>query len=692
MDEIDAFDEEFVPNLTREMAKAAFPGERQLFLLCFLSEAQRPVATSEILSQLQRYHPDFVSSEDESLVGPTDPAGTLMSDITNINQGAKIIVNRAEVGQEGIYQINPEFMSEEPVRFTAAEASWLEVGLRFLEGDHTILLTKILGLSDIGKEDIIDLDTELRIPGSAQTLFKAIMQRNPVTFDYRNMKGTFTKDLVIEPWKLYFHNGYFYVQGHYPNEYSGKFRTLHLSRFESEVTINEDVSFTVPNPIPPIDLDSPLHEPLLFALAPNAAHELRHRAQPVSASEFSELSAEVTAHVPKDWELFKVENAGFYDWVALLKEFLADATVVSPAWFRDKIIAEASQLSKLQPAPAPRGKKTGGTPKERKPSKISKDNAFLMAQKMRTLAQFLVDRASDQPVEVSAVTKHFGWEEAEVRDLVTRLSLLTADEFEVEYSLQVGFVGPDHSLIYHAGETPDWIKLPAILPADAINLFLGLEALSRYVPTHREAITAVENKVATIILQSPGLTLVPLGVDTISAEDGAKLEKLWDAIESKHLIEMEYTNAADEKKLDRVAPVAILAIKDQIYLQGIKQKVRSYPWRLFRLERMNKIRLLEESIPAARPRKSAHKPTPVTVRLGSEALPQVDQIREARVLKREKNGDLTVELSAYDDKWLTRTLLSFGKDLRAFCDSKAFPEMTEKLQEIAKRALANYQV
>lgn len=680
---LDAENSKFECFILRDRTRSASGPERRLCLLATLSATKNSLSTSQILDSVQRYSNRYQSADDPEVKGSKDPLATLNRDISEINRDGNIIENQGENGMEARYVLNRQALHRSAARFTQNEVAWMEVALRFLEGDHTLLITRLKGASSLGESQAIDLDAKVLIPAVAQDLYRAIVARQRVRFSYQSLSESTPRQRYLEPWKLYFHRGYFYLQAHDPNRPQTEYHTYNLSRFTSQVSCEEPANaFTPPEVIEKVNLEYTLPQSLLVAVKPGKAQELRRYGKLVAPP------ANVRALLPAgDWEFLEIAHAPYFALTSLLREFLDQVVVLSPDNIRQELLAHIEALGQVTgftPAGAPSAAERER--KRRKISKISKDNASLMSIEMLQLLHFLDNcrREGNDQVPVGDIADYFGWSETEVRDYAMRLQMVGGGAGEMDECVDIEVTSDDVTLL---SEPPAWAYSDTVPARDAVPLLLALETLSAYIPAQSEVIREAERKVAQIILRTAETHLELLGIDSVSDLVEANIDKIWDAIEAGEALTFTYTNSSDETKDYMVFPHHIVAQMDRVYLHAVSETADS--WRTFRLDRMSTPQVVKRPQPGKLPRRTHKRAKSLDVRLDVKAMPFIDRISECQILSRE-NEEMTVRFRVVDYSWLMRTLLSFGKLLRAVESSPQFPDLVDDLHTAAQRAREHY--
>lgn len=669
--------------ILRERTRSASGPERRLCLLATLSATKNALSTRQILESVQRYSDRYQSADDPEVKGSKDPLATLNRDISEINRDGNIIVNQGEKGMEALYVLNRQALYRSAARFTQNEVEWMEVALRFLEGDHTLLITRLKGASSLGESEAIDLDAKVLIPAVAQDLYRAIVARQRVRFSYQSLSESTPRQRYLEPWKLYFHRGYFYLQAHDPDRPQTEYHTYNLSRFTSQVSCEEPANaFTPPEVIEKVNLEYTLPQPLLVAVKPGKAQELRHYGELVAPP------ADASAPLPAgDWEFLEIADAPYFALTSLLREFLDQVVVLSPENIRQELLGHIAALGQVTGfTPAKTGVATAKKAQRRKVSKISKDNAALMSIEMIQLLHFLDNcrREGNDQVAVGDIADYFGWSQTEVRDYAMRLQMVGGGAGEMDERADIEVTPDSVSLL---SEPPAWAYSDTVPASDAVPLLLALETLSAYIPAQSEVIREAERKVAQIILRTAETHLELLGIDSVPNVIEENIDKIWDAIEAGEALTFTYTNSSDETKDYVVFPHHIVAQMDRVYLHAVSETADS--WRTFRLDRMSTPQVVKRPQPGKLPRRTHRRAKTLDVRLDVKAMPFIDRISECQILSRE-DEEMTVRFRVVDYSWLTRTLLSFGKLLRDVEVSPQFPDLVDDLHTAAQRAREHY--
>lgn len=680
---------------------------RQIVLLATLSSTTRWQTAEDILKKNSHYGLDinvieYPRNDSERQLRETAKT-RLECDIAALNADGNIIATKSEPGFSNSYRLEAKPLQTHRIFFSAQEAAWLDVALKFLDGKHQILRERIHGLTEVGSHSTVDFDSLLKIPLAAQQMYQAILERRRVSFQYKNRDGKISNPKNFEPWKLYFHRGFFYAQGK-SSKHGNQPVVYHLQRFQSEVEFQisphdspdkhyED-AYEIPADIPAPSLEYYLDEPLILAIAPEQALELRQKGQKLDDNGLK-LPSEMRQRIPAGWDVYQVEHAAWYRWAAWSLEFLDSVTVIAPDNLRQEVISAASHLQKdVQSVSKPRSSQLrpeGNIPSAPRKS-VHKDNSNLLRTRFQAICSFInLNIEKKHRITYQDVAQEFGITVADVIENLDNASDWGAGESGIDSNFTVGVEEADDSLFISTMPVPDWVTAFGLPSQECIPLILSLETLSRYLPTRREEIAQAELKVLRWYLLNSHAKLETLGVDELSPELESKMYRLNQAIAQHRVVSFDYVDSRNVSGLAQVYPVELKAVRTRVELEAYNPQKQVHKWRTYWLERMQNLQVLDESYPEKLQRRQDKPPRPIFLKLDTAALPLADQIVEATIYRRD-NSSMWVRLEAYDEDWLVRHLLSFGKALLKVSQSKDFPEVLEAIRYKASRALENYQV
>lgn len=680
---------------------------RQIVLLASLSSSNLWRSAKELLALNPFYGlPDYVVRQpmnQQERDARKRAKERLEEDIADLNIDFPFVEVQNNSGGDNRYRLNVEQMQKQRVFFFPDEAACLEVALKFLEGKHQILQEKIRGLTISGSRDSINFNPLLKIPLTVQQMYQAILERRRVSFEYKNRDGEISHPQNFEPWKLYFHRGFFYVQGKSAQHLDAPV-IYQLQRFQSEVhfqrvspELGESAvageSYEIPASIPRPELDYYLDEPLIFAIAPNEALELRQKSECIKLPQDA-LSREQLAKVPAGWEVYRVGKALRYSWYHAVLEFLDKVVVISPLHLRKDLITAASHLQqniKIVKAPKINQLKPENKISGKKTVTLHKDNRNFIRTRFQAICSFIyVNTLKQQALTYGDVANEFGIPISAVKETMLNAYEWGYGKYGLDGNIDIT-ENPAGLLHLEINSIPGWVRAFNLPSQECIPLILSLEVLSRYLPAQRQVINRAELKVLHWYLQDTNAKLETLGVDELSSEVESRIQILNQAIKTSRMVSFTYVDALNNIGKAEVCPVELKAVRTRVELEAYNPEKRSRKWRTYWLERMQNLEILEEKIPQKLSRHQDKSPCPVFVKLDTKALPLTDQIVEATVYRRTKNT-MWVQLAAYNEDWLTRQLLGFGQNLLQISQSDDFPEVLTTVAARAKRALENYQV
>jgi predicted DNA-binding transcriptional regulator YafY len=211
--------------------------ERLLDLVAALLDTERPLTAEELATRLPGYPPPggeafkrAFERDKASLRAMGIPLDVVTIEPTNPEspQGYRVRRERYELPDPGL----------EADELAALHMAVTQVRLE--GGDATAAIWKLGGTSAAPEADTAVLPGSAELPG----LFAAVADRSPVEFTYRGGRR------VVEPWRLEFRNGAWYLVG-WDRDRQGR-RTFRLDRLEGDVTAGRPGSFEPPAAAEPV--------------------------------------------------------------------------------------------------------------------------------------------------------------------------------------------------------------------------------------------------------------------------------------------------------------------------------------------------------------------------------------------------------------------------------------------------------
>jgi len=260
--------------------------------------------------------------------------------------------------------------------------------------------------------------------------------------------------------------------------------------------------------------------------------------------------------------------------------------------------------------------------------------------------------------------------------------------------IDLSFEGDSVTVTFDAG-----IHRPLRLTADeALSLLVALQTLAE-VPGLAErdvvdrALAKIEAAAGTQAKARSGLTVNLQDRDTQRPDSDEHLALIRRALADRRALDLTYYVAGRDETTERVVdPMRLLLVEGRSYLEAWCR--RSVDVRLFRLDRIDAVQLLDEAavVPTeALPRdvstgvfqpSAAHDA--VTLRLAAGARWVADYYPCERVS--EVGPDLEVVLRVADPRWVRRLVLGLGTEVSVLDP----PELAEEVRREAAAALAGY--
>jgi proteasome accessory factor B len=208
--------------------------ERLTNLIALLLETRLPLSLEQIARELTGQYPDEFAARrgaferDKALIREE---GIPLEQVQLADGGTGYFIDRSR------YELNLDLEDDEKQALQLAVAA---VHLGFDWGNDALMK---VGPSESDTIGALDVTGAFRASPALPILFDAHIRRRSVTFAYRG------KARQLEPWGLLTREGFWYVVG--MENGAGEERTFRLDRIESDVTIDEDTTFVVPDGFDP---------------------------------------------------------------------------------------------------------------------------------------------------------------------------------------------------------------------------------------------------------------------------------------------------------------------------------------------------------------------------------------------------------------------------------------------------------
>jgi predicted DNA-binding transcriptional regulator YafY len=216
--------------------------ERLLNLVAALIDTDRPLTAEEIAERVAGYPPPgptfkrAFERDKATLRNMGVPLDVIVLDPLNAEspQGYRVPRRRYELPDPGL----------DPDEVAALHLAATSV--RLDGGDATAAVWKLGGVPEAAGVGVLDRAATASIPGSdhLEALFSAATERRTVTFGYRG--GTRT----VDPWRLEFRNGQWYLVGR--DHDRGEQRTFRLDRLTGAPEMGPAAAFDPPKTTTPV--------------------------------------------------------------------------------------------------------------------------------------------------------------------------------------------------------------------------------------------------------------------------------------------------------------------------------------------------------------------------------------------------------------------------------------------------------
>ncbi|MGI8529695.1 MAG: helix-turn-helix transcriptional regulator [Geodermatophilaceae bacterium] len=297
-------------------------------------------------------------------------------------------------------------------------------------------------------------------------------------------------------------------------------------------------------------------------------------------------------------------------------------------------------------------------------------------------------------IPVAAAAADLGVSEAQLRQDLELLWMCGLPGHGPGDLIDLSFEGDSVTVTFDAG-----IHRPLRLTADeALSLLVALQTLAE-VPGLAER--DVVDRALAKIEAAAGTQAKALSGLTVNLQDRAgrrpgsdeHLGVLRQALDQQRALDLTYYVAGRDETTERIVdPMRLLLVEGRSYLEAWCR--RSSDVRLFRLDRMDDVRMLAEPAmvpPEALPRDvstGVFQPSPehdaVTLRLGAGARWVADYYPCERVT--EVGPELEIVLRVADRRWVRRLVLGLGTEVHVLDP----PELAEEVRREAAAALAGY--
>lgn len=289
-------------------------------LLAALLHTEHPLKAAEIQRRVEGYPDDKISFR-RAFERDKD-------DLRRLGVPIEMVATAADEGTIDGYLIRRDDYYLHELGLDADETVALAMALRLIRLEGSEADDAIWKLGGAAIDDTAPAEIGAISMGPAVTLLQqALTRRRSVRFDYRG------ESRLVEPWRLAFRRGHWYLSGHDVGRDDA--RSFRLDRIDSGIEIDEDRAATVERPPvtaerQPWEFGSDDDEVVVARVAIDASHALYVRHQlgdDVVVAEHDDGSVEI--------ELNVVNVAGFRN---LVLGMLDAAEVLSPPELRADIV------------------------------------------------------------------------------------------------------------------------------------------------------------------------------------------------------------------------------------------------------------------------------------------------------------------------------------------------------------------
>ncbi|MEY9211322.1 WYL domain-containing protein [Thermobifida halotolerans] len=513
------------------------------------------------------------------------------------------------------------------------------------------------------------------------SIWQAVRDRRPVSFDYRKPGQDAPTRRELEPWGVANVAGRWYVAGHDRDRAAR--RVFRLSRIVGDVRVHTSgPAVRVP---PGVDVRSLVsarppepEQTALLEVRTDAAHALRRAALRIVPGERSGGSG---------WDLVEYPYTDETDLAARVAEYGEHVVVREPERARAAVVEHLRSVAAAPPGAEPEEMpRPAGQPA---PSR----RAGTSAEQLRRLLM-LVPYALSHDVRVSEVAEHFGLTEKQV---LKDLSLLwmcglpgytpgDLIDVDVEAAAETGEI-----IIANA----DTLAAPLRLTADeAASLVAGLRLLRDLPGVDSDALTRVERKLRAVAGTAVGLAdSVDVRVD-LDGEVARLREQVGKALESGHRLHLRYLSGYADRVSEReVDPMRLVVQDGHVFLEGwcrLREDVR-----LFRLDRVLELSVLPVSAEVPAGVRGLDLSGGVLQRSDGDAYVTFELDPGARwvaedyvceAVREMPGGGLRATLRTPEPAWAARLALRLGATGRLVAPA----ELAGRVREQAERALLRY--
>ncbi len=595
---------------------------------------------------------------------------------------------RDPFSDEDGYRIRRDDYELEPIELLPDEAAVL--GLAARAWRHAVLgeaaANALLKLRTAGVPvDSAALPAVAPVLGADEPAFPSIWQavrdRRPVSFDYRRPGQDTPTHRELEPWGIANVGGRWYVAGY--DRLRRDRRVFRLSRIVGEVRVHT----TGPAVQVPAGVDvrslvnarpaEPDQVALLEART-DAAHALRRDARRIVPGERAGATG---------WDLVEYPYTDEAALAARVAEYGEHVLVREPERARTAVV---EHLRAVVAAPVKDTADQEAPPAER-PAPSRRANAS--SEQLRRLLM-LVPYALSRDVRVSEVAEHFGLTEKQV---LKDLSLLwmcglpgytpgDLIDVDVEAAAETGEI-----IIANA----DTLAAPLRLTADeAASLVVGLRLLRDLPGVDSSALTRVEQKLRQVAGAAVELAdSVDVRVDA-DGETARLRKQIGEALETGHRLHLRYLSGYADRVSEReVDPMRLVVQDGHVFLEGwcrLRQDVR-----LFRLDRILELTVLPVAAEVPAGVRGLDLSDGVLQRSADDAFvtfelePAARWVAEDHVCSQVQElpgGRLRATLRTPEPGWAVRLALRLGATGRLVAPA----DLAERARELAERALRRY--
>jgi len=294
--------------------------ERLLNLTAALRSTRRPLTRDEILQRVPGY-PDDPESARRAFERDKD-------ELRSMGVPIRVEGLAATSAEQVAYRIVPEEYVLADPGLDAEELTALQLAANAVKLDGVGGLEAFwkLGVESPGPDAPVDPVAHLRTDPRLEPLFAGIAEHHPVTFRYGDV------DRTLEPHRIDFRNGHWYVSGHDVGR--GEGRVFRVDRIDGDVRVERDRAFEPPVAPHPGLVDPPWR----FGGDAAVTVDLVVDADRAAWAERHFGGDAVRARTPEGTQ-FAVEVSNLAAFRSFVLMFLDRAEIVAPPAVRDDLVA-----------------------------------------------------------------------------------------------------------------------------------------------------------------------------------------------------------------------------------------------------------------------------------------------------------------------------------------------------------------